>query len=226
MKRTRIVRDDSPESPREWDNVGRMLCWHRRYNLGDKHNYDAADWREELACEHDSDLADKLDYARNDLWNVLYECRRFDGGISEQGCSEYAHRVVDTLCERMIERAFDNGYIAMPLYLYDHSGISMSTGRFSCPWDSGCVGVIVCDRETIRKEFDGNEEAAYLALDSEVKVYDEYLGGEVYGFIAEECVDGEWEHIDSCFGFFGHDYRKNGMLDAIPDGYAECVIWE
>jgi hypothetical protein len=32
----KIKRDDSPDSPREWDNMGTMVCWHRRYTLGDK----------------------------------------------------------------------------------------------------------------------------------------------------------------------------------------------
>lgn len=31
-----IHQDDSPENPREWDNIGTMLTWHRRYNLGDE----------------------------------------------------------------------------------------------------------------------------------------------------------------------------------------------
>jgi hypothetical protein len=32
----RIVADQSPESPREWSNLGVMVCDHRRYNLGDR----------------------------------------------------------------------------------------------------------------------------------------------------------------------------------------------
>lgn len=31
-----IMRDEDPESPREWDNLGRMLCFHKRHTLGDK----------------------------------------------------------------------------------------------------------------------------------------------------------------------------------------------
>lgn len=37
----KIVSDDDPESPREWDNLGTMVCFHNRYALGDKHDYDA-----------------------------------------------------------------------------------------------------------------------------------------------------------------------------------------
>lgn len=31
-----IFHDDNPMNPREWDNLGTMLCKHERYDLGDK----------------------------------------------------------------------------------------------------------------------------------------------------------------------------------------------
>jgi hypothetical protein len=33
--RITIAYDKSPENPRDYDNLGTMLCWHRRYRLGD-----------------------------------------------------------------------------------------------------------------------------------------------------------------------------------------------
>jgi hypothetical protein len=38
-KRIEIAYDEIAESPREWYNLGRMYCFHGRYNLGDEHNY-------------------------------------------------------------------------------------------------------------------------------------------------------------------------------------------
>jgi hypothetical protein len=39
--RIEIKQDISPVNPREeWDNFGRMICFHKRYNLGDKHELD------------------------------------------------------------------------------------------------------------------------------------------------------------------------------------------
>lgn len=35
-----IYRDEDTPSPREDDNLGKMVCWHKRYQLGDSHNYD------------------------------------------------------------------------------------------------------------------------------------------------------------------------------------------
>jgi hypothetical protein len=35
-----VVDDNDPENPREdRDNFGKMICFHRRYNLGDKHDH-------------------------------------------------------------------------------------------------------------------------------------------------------------------------------------------
>lgn len=34
-----IYSDEDSENPREWDNLGTMVCFHRRYNLGDKHDF-------------------------------------------------------------------------------------------------------------------------------------------------------------------------------------------
>ena len=34
-----IVQDNYPESPRDWDNLFKMICFSSKYNLGDKHTY-------------------------------------------------------------------------------------------------------------------------------------------------------------------------------------------
>lgn len=40
----KIVQDSDPESPREWDNLGVMVCFHGRYTLGDKVDFKASDF--------------------------------------------------------------------------------------------------------------------------------------------------------------------------------------
>lgn len=37
----RIYHDPDAESPREWSNLGTLICWHRRYRLGDSHPFDS-----------------------------------------------------------------------------------------------------------------------------------------------------------------------------------------
>jgi len=40
-----IKQDEDPRNPREdYDPLGKMICFHKRYNLGDKHNYRFEDY--------------------------------------------------------------------------------------------------------------------------------------------------------------------------------------
>ncbi len=82
--------------------------------------------------------------------------------------------------------------IVLPLYLYDHSGITISTAPFSCPWDSGHVGFISVSKAKVREEFGIKRvtakvrEKAEEILRGEVKDYDKYLQGEVYAYEIKE----------------------------------------
>ncbi len=107
--------------------------------------------------------------------------------------------------------------VILPLFLYDHSGITMRTAPFDCPWDSGQVGWIYCDGETIEREFNGDRERAEKALRIDVEVYDAYISGNVYGFIVEEFDGDDWEEVDSCWGFYGNDIHMNGIADSLDD---------
>ena len=52
----KIERDGDAESPREWDNVGTMVCWHSRYNLGDEQpSVSYQDYRIGMVEEVDAD---------------------------------------------------------------------------------------------------------------------------------------------------------------------------
>ena len=104
-----------------------------------------------------------------------------------------------------------DGTIILPLYLYDHSGITMSTSAFSCPWDSGQVGIIYVTPETLAREMltDRDENEVRTMLIHEVNTYDLYLRGEVFYYTVDkpiECDHGDthWEHVDGCGGYLGY----------------------
>lgn len=108
-----------------------------------------------------------------------------------------------------IDDLIKSGAVVLPLYLYEHSSMTMRTSAFSDPWDSGQVGFIYMERATILKEWGGKlvtakrRAEAIARLLAEVEEYDQYLRGDVYGYVIE---DEEGEHIDSCWGFYGFDY--------------------
>jgi len=133
--------------------------------------------------------------------------------LNLQPKGEYTNERLEELEER-----FFSEYIALPLYLYDHSGITMATTPFGCRWDSGKVGYIYLSKEKARKEYGyklitkARREKLLSYLQAEVKEFDQYLRGEVFRFKVE---DEEGEKIDSCGGFFGQDWENNGMKDHI-----------
>ena len=108
-------------------------------------------------------------------------------------------------CIEAVKERERNGDIVLPLYLYDHSGITISLSPFQCPWDSGQVGFVVIPRKTMLEEFGGKIFTKALKIKSleiaqcEVIEYDSYLRGEVYGFV----IDDNNEIGDSCWGFIG-----------------------
>ena len=97
--------------------------------------------------------------------------------------------------------------ISLPLYLYDHSGITMSTSPFSCPWDSGIVGTIFVNKEKVREWYGikritkAVEQKVVKSLNSEVKVYDDYLTGNVYRYI----ISKDGEEMDNSGGYSYED---------------------
>ena len=108
--------------------------------------------------------------------------------------------------KEFVERIKKEGAVVLPLYLYDHSGITIRTSPFSCPWDSGQVGFIYAEKEDIRKNWmrkSVTKKLCQQAIDllvAEVSEYDSYLTGEVYGYVIEAP---DKEHLDSCWGFIG-----------------------
>lgn len=127
--------------------------------------------------------------------------------------------------EEMAEAIEENEkpLIIQPLYLYDHGGLTISTGGFSCPWDSGQIGFIWITEESLSVTHGSDSqyrEPEYLKkiIEASVDEYDKYLRGDIYGFqlIQRKTCDLGHTHediIDSCWGFYGDNVLENGMLD-------------
>lgn len=102
--------------------------------------------------------------------------------------------------------ANDKNCIVLPIYLYDHSGITINTTGFACRWDSGQVGVIYCTKADAIREF-GNKvctakvrDKALKVLKAEIEELDQYIQGDVYGY---QVFDPSGEVVDSCWGYYG-----------------------
>ena len=123
--------------------------------------------------------------------------------------------------------------VAKYLYLYDHSGLTISTTPFSCPWDSGVVGVVYIEKEQLKRGYGKKvftkklQEIANNIIDIEVEEYDNYLTGQVFGIIITNVDTGE--ETESTWGFYGYDYAKTeakSMLKAEVEHYKKQQIAE
>lgn len=115
-----------------------------------------------------------------------------------------------------IAQGIENGsLIGLPVYAYVHSGATIATKAFTCPWDSGRSGWVYCTKEKAITEFgnkvctEGVRAKALKALQAEVETFNDYLTGDVYGYVIERAVDGGWDELDSCWGIYGLDYCKS-----------------
>lgn len=118
-------------------------------------------------------------------------------------------------------RRFEGMIAIEKIGLLDHSGLHMYVGgganRFDPGgWDSGTVGFAYVTRASYAEAMGDGEidlDHAYRIIKEEIEEYDQYLRGDVYGFVIET-PDGE--HVDSCWGFYGFDYCKEEALSEVP----------
>ena len=248
-----IMLDDVPLNPRtDWDNLGHMVCWHRRYNLGDEHRFeDSNDLLKQLVRDSvppdtvielvKSGKADrvKLEYDRSaGSWEISSYDRHFQKWFSEvtfdgkldANRQDIFESLVDTLLNSDLYALAAEKNIILPLNLYDHSMLSMSTSSFlgraqHAEWDSGQVGWIYATPEDIEKEYGSltpeSYEKAETLLKSEVECYDYYLSGQCYGFRLYE----NGEETDSCWGFLGSfsDIKTEIASGSLPESHRDMV---
>lgn len=195
----KIVYDENALNPREdYEHLGTMICFHPRYTLGDHHDYTSP---------------------QEFLRDLALELMTHHDGDSDEVC--------DATPERWLE-IIEKHTIILPVYMYEHSGVALSTAPYSCPWDSGQVGWIYATYKQIKRWYnDEVPEKAQLeqALAAEVKEMSAYLNGENYGFELYEKCDGcghEGVLIDSCYGFTGDlSEAIEAMKDHVAPEYDE-----
>jgi hypothetical protein len=158
----RLMYDDGG-NPINDDIASKFVCFHKRYSLGHKHDYDHRDYSD---------------------W--------------------------DEMEKDIIKK--ENPHTILPLYLYDHSGLTISTRPFACSWDSGQIGFVYITKRKV-KEIGLNQtykNKVREILLADVKEYDMYLRGEVYLY---QIIDNKSAEVIECLGGI-IDAPENIMNDA------------
>lgn len=203
--------DSSPFNPRGECNLGTMVCWHPDYILGD----------EQISANRGAVDRDKNGSARS-----MFQSEK---GGTELRSMEHLERYLTLM---------RGALVTIPLYLLDHSGISMSAGAPSIGdtpmggrdhhgnarmWDTTMVGYIYTTAERVAElcgaadykpsDFEGTQ-GQWLAeqLRYEVSEYDSYLTGDVYGYVI---TDDTGDERDSCWGLIGYKAAMEEMTMAL-----------
>lgn len=108
--------------------------------------------------------------------------------------------------------------IGLPVYAYIHGGVALSTGSFSCKWDSGQSGWVYMTEEDAVKVYgkcDDIKDKALAYCEAIVEEWHHYLSGDVYGYVVEVLAEGDdengdsgWENDDGCCGFYGSEHAE------------------
>jgi hypothetical protein len=105
------------------------------------------------------------------------------------------------------------GYpVMLPVYLLDHSGVSIKTTPYDCNYDSGQIGRIVMTQESFDNDFEQNREEAEKYLQREIDNLNDFLQGYVFEIEFKRST----QYFD---GFLGCDVLTNGILDELPEKY-------
>jgi hypothetical protein len=155
--------DSTPESPREWDNSGKIITVKK---------------------------------------NAGYF------GLNKENDKDEVFNDFESLAEYLAEWFKTNPEgIALPLYIYEHSGVSISAGE-PVKVDVYARGYILKDS----KDEYVSEENAIKCLKSEIEIVGQYVNGYVWGF---SVIDG-----NNVGGFYGNSLEDavEQMEEHLPSG--------
>lgn len=226
----RYEEDSSICNPREWSNIGTMFCYHRDYRLGDEQL--PSDGFAEIDCPvcegGDLDIIGPV-HLRNTMAGYPVE------DAPECSRCENLYRVEPTVQEWLKD---NEAIAAMPLFLLDHSGITMTSGRLVMAlddiartdtqssnrfvgdeqgWDTSFVGFIIATEDGINECCGDGEkyrthEFLEEALNGEVKTYATYLEGECF-YIRIEDADGDDLADGPIGGFLGTENAEENATE-------------
>lgn len=212
-----ITRDQEAtrESPRlEWDNFGTMICWSRRYCLGDRHRFPDS-------------KAFLLHIAKNNDPEFESSC----AGDLQGGTTDTTEEDVKSY----LLSALDTYTYWLPVYFYDHSVFAVSTVPFADKWDSGQCGYIYVTKVQAATEYlhdnssagaDADKEAelrqwALSILKAEVQTYNAYLIGDMWGVCFETFYDAKRPEDTGSTWVPFHSENRLSIADQVWGYYGE-----
>lgn len=234
-----IEQSDYADNPREWSNLCTMICWHRHYDLGDKHTYDGIEDFFQTLCK---EVINKgYDETAELYWQDMYKMLKESDLILIKAINMYDHGgiTVSTSNCYPYNDYWDAGIVG---FIYVTKKTIFDEGCCLCEKDENGDYILIehkhenapstYSHKRIPTTEENWREVADHYLEGEMKTYDQYVRGDVYGYKLtkkviqqDKCphcgeVISEYEdeeEVDSCWGFYGDCLEENGILDYLND---------
>lgn len=219
--------DENQENPRaEWDGFySHMNIYLNNYNFGDNNGGEREDDLKEFVEKNYSDddiikmafdgkFSTKYEYIINEDGEHVVKATRDNGFdyeiyddenvIIDDIFDEFTFQELWYLCQNHPD------FVALPIYAYIHSRITISARSFSDPWDSGWAGYIYVTRKDCEANgVEWSKKEMIKMLEAEVKLTDQWLTDQVYWIGIEKYdIEEGWEDYGNCGGFFSNNYGE------------------
>jgi hypothetical protein len=166
-----IEQDQDPESPRSWDNLGTMVLFHKRYNLGDKaegatgHGFKSQDYsswaelQEAIEARHKPVVI--LPLYLYDHSGLRIKVGSFQGHLP-QGHAEFDSGQIGFI------------FVSREAALKEYGGKKLTAKKLA---------------------------QAQKVLEGEVETYDQYLRGDVYGYTVKDAAGEHLDSCWGFYGY-------------------------
>jgi hypothetical protein len=145
-----------------------------------------------------------------DCLGTLYLTDR-NYGFAEHVSTEYHALPVFIRAHRM------NGRVVVPVRFNDHGSMG---GTIYATDDEDANGYIVADPKEVAANLALSPTwSAEECLRGEIKEWDMYVRGDVYGYVLTGPEDDDRDALDSCWGFYGDIADMLDEVNSIADSY-------
>lgn len=124
------------------------------------------------------------------------------------------HHSLTGLLDELTAMFDEKGYYIYAINKYEHSEVRFSIGVAS-GWDNSFIGFILVNKDIAKKTL---AKASYKdverELDRVLDQFSDYANGYVFSYTL---MDMEQNELDTCSGFIGFDYDKNGLMDYVNE---------
>lgn len=221
------IETDTWESPRTFyknSNLGNMICFHSKYDIGDDHDFENVD---DLFTNLLAEFLDKeiiiyclsnrfknfsIEKKQDNYWVKTYDNKRQIKEVFESDDISYIIELINNNIENteIIKFLESKDWVILPIYIYDHSLQTISTTPFNCRWDSGLLGYIYTS------EYEGiNKEMAKKELESEIKLYNDYMNDNIY--FCDLYKDNEIKDSDGRFFLSEHESFQDMVISMLDN---------